>query len=193
MLETDPLRLFQTWFDEAQAKEPSDPSAMAVATVTADGRPAVRMVLLRGFDERGFVFYTNLDSSKAHHLRATPFAALCFHWKSTERQVRIEGPIEVVADREADEYFASRARESRIGAWASKQSRPLSSRFELEKRIAKYALRFGFGKVARPPFWSGYRVRADVLEFWKKRPFRLHDRVRYTRTPDGWRAERLYP
>jgi pyridoxamine 5'-phosphate oxidase len=193
MSHSDPLELFQELLADAERREPSDPSAVALATVDGEGRVGVRMVLLRGFDERGFVFYTNLDSRKGHDLRDNPHAALCFHWKSTERQVRIEGLIEIVGDQEADEYFASRTRESQVGAWASKQSEPLSSRFELEKAVAKYALRFAVGKVPRPPFWSGYRLKPDVIEFWKKRPFRLHDRARYTRTSDGWRTEKLYP
>jgi pyridoxamine 5'-phosphate oxidase len=193
MSQIDPIDLFRTWLIDAEQREPSDPTATALATVGSDGRPVVRMVLLRGFDERGFVFYTNTESRKGRDLRHNPYAALCFHWKSTDRQVRVEGPVELVDEREADDYFASRTHGSQIGAWASKQSEPLGSRFELETQVAKYALRFAIGKTPRPPFWAGYRIRPELIEFWEKRPFRLHDRALYTHTAEGWRTEKLYP
>ncbi len=189
----EPFERFAAWLAEAEAREPNNPSAMSVATVDADGRPSLRMVLLRGFDGRGFVFYTNLDSRKGHELRDNPYVALCFHWKSLERQVRVEGKCEAVAANEADAYFASRPKDSQIGAWASKQSQPLTARFELESRVAKYGLLYGIGKVPRPPFWSGYRVVPDAIEFWEERPFRLHDRTLYKRASDGWTTTKLFP
>ncbi len=189
----EPFERFAAWLAEAEAREPNNPSAMSVATVDANGRPSVRMVLLRGFDARGFVFYTNLDSRKGHELRDNPYAALCFHWKSLDRQLRVEGKCEAVGAEEADAYFASRPKDSQIGAWASKQSQPLTARFELESRVAKYGLLYGIGKVPRPPFWSGYRVVPDTIEFWEERPFRLHDRTLYKRTPDGWTTTKLFP
>ncbi|RMD61544.1 MAG: pyridoxamine 5'-phosphate oxidase [Alphaproteobacteria bacterium] len=189
----DPIAAFKDWLDEAGASEPNDPNAMALATVAPDGMPAVRMVLLKGVDERGFTFFTNLESRKGQHLRANPKAAAVFHWKSLARQVRIEGPVVQVDDAEADAYFDSRPRESRIGAWASLQSRPLKGRFELEKRVAEYALKFAVGKVPRPPYWSGFRIAPLRIEFWQQGRFRLHDRLVYHREDGGWRTERLFP
>jgi pyridoxamine 5'-phosphate oxidase len=191
----EPFRLFSVWMRDAEAKEPNDPNAMAVASVDETGLPDVRMVLLKDFDESGFVFYTNFESKKGAELLASRKAALLFHWKSLRRQVRIRGAVEVVSDAEADAYFASRARASRIGAWASRQSRPLESRFALEKAVAEYGLKFGLGEVPRPPHWSGFRVVPQTIEFWHDRPFRLHDRLEFTREAPGrpWEKLRLYP
>ena len=191
----DPFALFGAWFTEAETSEPNDPNAMALATVAADGMPSVRMVLLKGFDETGFVFFTNLESRKGEQLKANPKAALCFHWKTLQRSVRVEGSVTPVSPAEADAYFATRARSSRIGAWASKQSRPLASRFDLERRIAEYTARFGLGEVPRPPFWSGFRLAPLRIEFWKNGAFRLHDRLVFTRADlaEGWTIERLFP
>ena len=190
----EPFQLFATWLKDATASEPNDPTALALATVDTDGLPDVRMVLLKGFDEHGFVFYTNFESAKGREILATMKAAMCFHWKSLRRQVRVRGPVEIVTDAEADEYFASRPRGSRIGAWASKQSRPLESRFALEKAVAEYTARHVIGEIPRPPHWSGFRIVPSQIEFWHDRPFRLHDRVVFSRAADGgWEKDRLYP
>lgn len=192
--QTDPLELFRAWFAEAEASEPNDPNAMSVATTTPDGRPSVRVVLLKGLDARGFVFYTNKQSRKGGELAANRQAALLFHWKSLRRQIRIEGAIEDVTEAEADAYFASRSRTSRLGAIASDQSRPLSGREELERRLAEVEARYAGQEVPRPQHWSGYRVLPEVMEFWQDMPHRLHDRLLYRRD-DGqaWRTTRLYP
>lgn len=189
----DPIALFRVWLTAAEKSEPNDPNAMTLATATPEGVPSARMVLLKEVDERGFAFYTNLASRKATELNANSRAALCFHWKTLHRQVLVEGTVKPVDEAEADAYFASRPRMSRIGAWASQQSRPLAGRFELEKRVAEFTARFHVGSVPRPDFWSGFRLLPEQIEFWRERPFRLHDRVVYHRHEGGWLIERLYP
>lgn len=188
-----PIALFQDWLQEALEAEIEEATAMAVATVDSDGHPDARMLLLKGVDERGFVFYTNMESPKAQALRRDPRVALCFYWASLGRQVRVRGRAELVTEEEADAYFATRPRLSQIGAWASQQSRPMRGYFELEAEVAKVALRFGTGKVPRPPFWSGFRVTPERIEFWTEQPFRRHKRILYTRTGEGWESQWLYP
>jgi pyridoxamine 5'-phosphate oxidase len=191
----EPFALFQEWFAEAGKSEPNDPNAMSLATVDADGLPDVRMVLLKGVDERGFVFYSNEESAKGRQLAAVPKAAALFHWKSLRRQIRLRGAVSFVSGEEADAYFDSRPRDSRIGTWASAQSRPLESRFALEKAIARYGAKFGVGAVPRPPHWRGFRLDPIAIEYWRDRPFRLHDRLSFTRERigDAWSRQRLYP
>ncbi|UDF04552.1 pyridoxamine 5'-phosphate oxidase [Asticcacaulis sp. AND118] len=189
----EPFDLFGQWLMDARAKEPNDPNAMTVATVDEDGLPDARMVLLKDFDAQGFVFYTNTQSHKGRQLLGARKAALLFHWKSLRRQVRIRGTVEMVSDAEADEYFASRARNSQIGAWASEQSQPLEGRFALEKRVAEFGLKFGIGTVPRPPHWTGFRIVPLSIEFWRDKPFRLHDRLKFDRAGVGWVKSKLYP
>ncbi|MBR0669883.1 pyridoxamine 5'-phosphate oxidase [Neoroseomonas soli] len=189
----DPIATFEAWLAEAATSEPSDPNAVCLATATPEGLPSARMVLLKGVDERGFVFYTNLESRKGGELARNPHAALCFHWKTLARSVRVEGPVELVSEEEADSYYASRARTSRLGAWASKQSRPLESRFALEKAVAEYGLRYAIGEIPRPAHWSGFRVLPKRVELWRDMPFRLHERRVFHREGKGWRMETLYP
>ncbi|MGI9464893.1 MAG: pyridoxamine 5'-phosphate oxidase [Aestuariivirgaceae bacterium] len=191
----EPFNLFAEWLKEAWKSEPNDANAMSLATVDADGVPNVRMVLLKGHDAAGFVFYTNYESQKGTEILATMKAAANFHWKSLRRQVRLRGEVEKVSDAEADDYFASRPRDSRIGAWASQQSRPLESRFALEKAVAKFAAKHAIGKVPRPPYWSGFRIIPSYIEFWHDRPFRLHDRIVFRRksATEAWTKQRLYP
>jgi len=189
----EPIRLFSRWLEDATKSELNDPSAVALATVDPDGLPNVRMVLLKDHDEKGFVFYTNFESAKGREILASMKAAMCFHWKSLRRQVRVRGAVEVVTEAEADAYFESRPRGSRIGAWASKQSRPLETRFALEKAVAEYTTRHAIGTIPRPEYWSGFRIVPSEIEFWHDRPFRLHDRVRFEREGDRWRKVRLYP
>jgi pyridoxamine 5'-phosphate oxidase len=191
----EPFALFGQWFAEAGESEPNDPNAMSLATVDAEGLPDIRMVLLKGWDEKGLVFYTNEESAKGRELASTPKAAVLFHWKSLRRQIRLRGPIALASDEEADAYFKSRPRDSRIGAWASQQSRPLESRFAFEEAIAGYVAKFGLGEIPRPPYWRGYRLTPLAIEFWRDRPFRLHDRIAFARDAPGaaWRKERLYP
>ncbi len=192
---TDPFALFGEWLEEAKKKEPNDANAMALATADAGGAPDVRMVLLKGVSADGFVFYSNSESRKGQQLAANTQAALCFHWKSLRRQVRIAGAVEQVSAEEADTYFATRAKDSQIGAWASEQSRPMEGRFELEGRIAKFAAKYALQKTPRPPHWIGWRIVPARIEFWRDRPFRLHDRLEFSRAAAGqpWTTRRLYP
>ena len=191
----EPFRLFAAWLTDATAAEPRDPTAMTLATVDKDGMPNARMVLLKGADERGFVFYTNTDSTKGQELKAHAKAALVFHWKSLNRQVRVRGLVEHVTPAEADAYFATRPKQAQIGAWASQQSAPLESRFAFEKAVALYAAKYALGDVPRPPQWSGYRILPLRIEFWHDRPFRLHDRIEFVRdaASGAWNKTRLYP
>ena len=191
----DPRALFTAWLDDAVKSEINDPNAMTLATVDAQGLPDARMVLLKGLDPRGFVFYTNLESAKGAELAGTMKAALVFHWKSLRRQVRVRGPVEPVGGAEADAYFKTRPRDSRIGAWASRQSRPLASRAVLEAAVAEFNAKYPVGDVPRPPHWSGFRVMPLQMEFWHDRPFRLHDRIVFWRASADadWRKERLFP
>ena len=190
---TDPIVQFQEWFAAAQRTDLKEPTAMALATADAHGRPTVRMVLLKHVDERGFVFYTNLHSAKGLDLKANPRAELCFYWDPLGRQVRVHGRVEPVSEAEADAYFATRARLSQLGAWASQQSQPMRGYYELEQACAKMALRYHFGKVPRPPHWSGCRVVPESIEFWKSKPFRRHERVIYRRIDGGWKKQWLFP
>ena len=189
----DPIALFERWLEEALKREPNDANAMTLATVDADGMPDARMVLLKGVDAAGFTFFTNIESAKGRELIAHPKAALVFHWKSLRRQVRVRGDVAPVTAAEADAYFASRARSSQIGAWASDQSRELPDRLAFERRIAEMGLKFGLGAVPRPPHWSGFRLAPRSLEFWRDRPFRLHERLAFDRVDGGWTVRRLYP
>jgi pyridoxamine 5'-phosphate oxidase len=192
----DPFEIFTGWLDKASRTEHNNPNAMTLATVGKDGRPSARMVLLKDFGAEGFTFYTNLDSPKCHQLRENPNAALLFHWKTLDRQVRIEGPVEQVPDIEADAYFASRPRASQLGAWASHQSQPLDGWAELEKRVAMYTAKFHIGPVPRPDFWSGFRLHAECIEFWKQGNFRLHKRFIFTesdRESEKWAVQQVYP
>ncbi len=194
----EPFAKFGVWFKEAEQSEPNDPNGMALATVGADGMPSVRMVLLKDYDERGFVFYTNYESKKGTQILATMKAAIVLHWKSLRRQIRVEGEVEKVSDEEADTYYHSRPRSSQLGAWASIQSRPMQNRFDLEKRVALFTAKHPIGTIPRPPHWSGFRIRPTYIEFWEDRPFRLHDRLIYRPAPGvaqgtAWVTEKLYP
>lgn len=189
----DPFVLFDQWYAEAREREPSDPNAMALATSDSAGRPSVRMVLLKGLDHGGFVFYTNFESRKGREILGNGLASLCFHWKSLKRQVRIEGRVEQVSAAEADAYFGSRPRDSQIAAWASLQSEPMTERFDLERRFAHYSHVYDGKPVPRPPHWSGFRILADTMEFWLDRPYRLHERVMFSRQGEAWTSTRLYP
>lgn len=189
----DPFELFHDWFEQATEHETTLPEAMTLATADEQGRPSARMVLLKGADERGFVFYTNTESRKGNELGINAHAAIVFHWKSLKRQVRVTGSVQPVTESEADEYFASRARGAQIGAWSSDQSRPMQTAHELEKRVAKFTAKFGVSRIPRPEHWSGYRLIPDEMEFWEERLFRLHSRVYYQRAGDEWKTEHLFP
>lgn len=189
----DLISEFQDWLKEAEEKEANDATAMSLATVDGEGYPSVRMVLLKHVDDQGFVFYTNFESQKGEELLHAPKAALCFHWKSLRRVVRVRGDVETVTDEEADAYFNSRPRDSRIGAWASQQSRPMEGRFTLEAAVAKYAAKYAVGKIPRPPYWSGFRIKPTQIEFWRDKPFRLHERRQFSKTDTGWKKEVLFP
>ena len=189
----DPLTLFHNWLQEAEEKEENVPTAACLATSNTNAIPSARMVLLKSADDRGFVFYTNLDSRKGGEIRQNPHAALCFHWKSLDRQVRVEGTVTLVSETDADAYFATRPRDAQIGAWASLQSKPLRSRSQLENQVAEYSAKFALGPVPRPGHWSGYCLNPTNIEFWENRSSRLHDRLKYERTKDRWRHEWLFP
>ncbi len=191
----NPLELFEAWFEEARESETNDPNAVALATVDTNGMPNLRIVLLKKFDEQGFVFYTNLESAKGTETLATGNSAMCFHWKSRQRQVRLRGTTELVSDGQADEYFNSRPRQSRIGAWASQQSRPMKSRRDLLQRVAKFGLKFAVGRIPRPSYWSGVRLKPSSIEFWQAGEFRLHHRIEYRRNADdtSWIRRMLFP
>ena len=190
----DPIELFHSWFAEAAADSSiAEPSAMTLASASRDGFPSARIVLLKAYDGRGFVFYTNLGSRKAQELAANPLAALCFFWMPLDKQIRVEGAVERVTDAEADAYFATRPRESQVGAWASRQSQAYAERIDMEERLKRHSAEFEARDVPRPDFWSGFRVVPERIEFWLKQPFRLHDRLQYTRTDQGWKIDRLFP